>query len=88
MNKSYLITRLVTFVIILWLASSVIFILPHLAPGRNPVRERIVQQASLGSGRVEGIEKMVAAFERDYGLDKPVWQQYFTYMGKLVRLDL
>ena len=88
MNKSYLVARLVTFFIILWLASSVIFILPHLAPGRNPVRERILQQASLGSGRVEGIEKMVAAFERDYGLDKPLWQQYFTYMGKLVRFDL
>ena len=88
MNKSYIFTRLTTFVIIVWLSSSVIFILPHLAPGRNPVRERIIQQSATGSGRADGIEDMVAAFERDYGLDKPLWIQYITYMGKLARFDL
>ena len=31
---------------------------------------------------------MQARMEESFGLDKPLWQQYFIYMGNAVRLDL
>jgi len=32
-------------------------------------------------------DAQVAAFKAKYGLDKPVWQQYLTWLGNAVRLD-
>jgi peptide/nickel transport system permease protein len=79
--------RLFVFFIVIWAAATLIFILPHLAPGRNPVRERLIQQAAGGGGRALGIDATVAAFERDFGLDKPLWRQYFVFLGNTARLD-
>jgi len=30
---------------------------------------------------------MVEEYQRKFGLDKPLWKQYFTYLGDIVRLD-
>lgn len=87
MTTRQLAARLVVFFIVIWAAASLIFILPHLAPGRNPVRERLGQQAAGGGGRALGIEEVVAAFERDFGLDKPLWRQYLVFLGNTAQLD-
>jgi peptide/nickel transport system permease protein len=79
--------RLLVFFLVIWASASLIFILPHLAPGRNPVRERLIQQAAGGGGRALGIEATIAAFERDFGLDKPLWRQYLVFMGNTAQLD-
>ena len=41
-------------------------------------------QALLGE---RSTPEAVAAIERQYGLDKPVYEQYFSYVGELVRLE-
>ncbi|MCH7983004.1 MAG: ABC transporter permease [Chloroflexi bacterium] len=87
MTIRQLAARLVVFLIVIWAAASLIFILPHLAPGRNPVRERLGQQAAGGGGRALGIEEVVAAFEREFGLDKPLWRQYVVFLGNTAQLD-
>lgn len=86
MTVRYLAKRLALLVLTIWTATTVNFFIPKLSP-RNPILERL-QQAAVGGGRQQsGLKEMVAAYEKDFGLDKPLWQQYLTYMGNAARLD-
>jgi peptide/nickel transport system permease protein len=78
--------RIGVFVVIVWLAASINFILPRLT-GQDPIRTKLLQQAQLGGYVHQGIEEMVRVYEGRFGLDKPLWQQYVTYLGDMLRLD-
>ena len=70
----------------MWTAATINFFIPKLSP-RDPILEKL-QQAAMGGGRQQsGLKEMVAAYEKAFGLDKPLWQQYVTYMGNMARLD-
>ncbi len=88
MRWTYLINRLVFLVLVIWSASTVNFFLPRIT-GEDPIRSRMAQQ--MGQG-VEvdkaGMEAMILAYDHEFGLDKPLWQQYLNYLGDLMRLDL
>jgi peptide/nickel transport system permease protein len=86
MNAGYVVRRIFQFLIVLWAAATINFILPRLAPG-NPVRERLVSQASQGGPLQEGIEEMVASYNKQFGLDKPLYVQYGLYLEHVARLD-
>src|SRR5258708_15941962 len=86
MRLDYLLRRLVLFVIVVWVAATVNFVLPRLSGG-NAIRQQLTQQAAQG-GYVQGnIDAMVAEFDKDFGLDKPLWEQYLTYMWDISHLD-
>lgn len=74
------------FVVIIWLAASLNFFLPKLS-GQDPVRTKLLQQAALGGYVQQGIDEMVKVYEVRFGLDRPLWQQYFSYISDVVRLD-
>ena len=45
-------------------------------------------EASLTGGAVQsGIKEMAAEYNAKFGLDRPLWQQYLTYLGDMSRLD-
>jgi len=86
MTPRYLVKRLLLLVLTLWTATTINFFVPKLSP-RNPILERL-QQAAIGGGRQQsGLKEMVAQYEKDFGLDKPLWEQYLRYMGNAARLD-
>ena len=74
------------FVVIIWLAASLNFFLPKLS-GQDPVRTKLLQQAQLGGYVQQGIDEMVKIYEVRFGLDRPLWQQYLSYIGDVVRGD-
>lgn len=86
MRPEYILKRFGVFLLILWLAGSVNFVVPRLN-SQNPIREKLMQQALLGGYIQAGIEQMSAQYEAKFGLDKPLWQQYLTYLSDLSRLD-
>lgn len=86
MRRSYLIGRLVQFFVVLWGAATLNFIIPRLAPG-DPVRERMYEMASQGGYLQQGIEEMVKAYDQQFGLDKPLYVQYVTYLWNMLHLD-
>lgn len=86
MRRHYLIHRLIQFAIVLWGAATLNFLIPRLAPG-DPVRERMYEMASQGGYLQQGIEQMVKAYDQQFGLDKPLWQQYLTYLWNMLHLD-
>ena len=87
MSLTYIASRIIIFIVVVWLAITLIFFLPRLAGDRNPVRERLILAAASGRSAA-GIESQVAAFERDFGLDQPLFTQYVRYMSGLLRGDL
>jgi len=78
MPIGYLVRRIGQFFLVLWGAATLNFFMPRLAPG-NPVRERLISQATQGGPLQEGIEEMVRAYNIEFGLDKPLWVQYVRY---------
>lgn len=86
MRLAYVARRLVQFVLVLWGAATLNFLLPRLSPG-NPVRERLTNAMAQGGLQQAGIEEMVRAYNQQFGLDKPLWVQYLTYLWNAIRLD-
>jgi peptide/nickel transport system permease protein len=86
MSIRYLVKRVLLLVLVVWTAATVNFFVPKLSP-RNPIVERL-QQASVGGGRQQtGIKEMLAVYEKEFGLDKPLWEQYINFLGGAIRLD-
>src|SRR5215212_5639544 len=88
MSVRYVIGRLLFFLIVVWAGTTLIFFLPRLAPGRDPVRERLGMMVANGGMNADTIEIMAKAYEQKFGLDKPLWQQYLNYMSGMARFDL
>ena len=87
MRLQYIARRLTLLLLVVWVAATLNFFLPRLG-GRDPIRQKLVQQAAAGGYIHTGIEEMVQEYNRKFGLDKPLWQQYLTYLSDVFRLDL
>lgn len=86
MTINYLLKRLGFFVLVIWVAATLIFFLPRLS-GRNPILERMGQTAAASGFISEGLAEMVEVWEAKFGLDQPLWKQYQNYLGDMLRLD-
>ena len=86
MNLHYVLRRSGVFLLIVWAGATLNFIIPRLAPV-NPIRERLMQAVSLGGAGQADLQKVVASYEARFGLDQPLWKQYFRYLGDLVQFD-
>jgi peptide/nickel transport system permease protein len=86
MPIDYVVRRVGFFFLILWMAATLNFFIPRLS-SQNPVRERMIEQAVLGGYVHAGMDQMVEEYERRFGLDQPLYIQYFRYMGDLLRGD-
>jgi peptide/nickel transport system permease protein len=84
---SYVIKRIGFLVAVLFTAATINFLIPKLAP-RDPVQELINQKIAGGSLTSEGAAEFRDSLRALYGLDKPLWQQYLTYIGNTMRFDL
>ncbi len=75
----YFIRRIFFYVIALWTAVTLNFIIPRLAPG-DPVQTLVGRS----QGRID--PRAIAALELQFGINTkiPEWQQYFSYLGDLL----
>ncbi len=74
----FALNRILWMVPVLWLVATVTFVLMHAAPG-SPWDAK-------SSGR-QLDPALEASFNRQYGLNKPVAEQYVLYLGNALRLD-
>lgn len=87
MSFKLFIRRLLFLMLVIWAASTITFFIPRLS-SRNPVRERFAELARTGGFSPESLEQIVAAYSAKFGIDKPLYQQYFDYVGSIARGDL
>lgn len=86
MTLSYFVRRVFFLFMVVWTAATINFILPRLA-GRDPIKEQMLIQIASQGRKQEDAEQMIRAYTRLFGLDKPLWQQYLTYISNVLRLD-
>ena len=86
MRRTYIIQRVALFFVVIWAAATLNFFLPRIS-GQDPVREKLMQQAAASGYVQSGINDMVEEYQREFGLDQPLWRQYFNYLGDVARLD-
>jgi peptide/nickel transport system permease protein len=72
--------------LVVWLASTVIFFVPRLAP-RNPIEDKLLAQTTEGGSAMD-MQVLVEAYNAKFGLDQPLWRQYLSFMADTARLDL
>lgn len=75
---TYCVKRVLLLIPILFGITLFVFLIIHLIPG-NPAYVILGSDAS---------PAQVAQLDRQLGLDVPLWQQFFTYLGQLVHGDL
>ncbi|MBD2023260.1 ABC transporter permease [Leptolyngbya sp. FACHB-711] len=76
----YLIKRLLGGLFTIWVTTIAVTLLIHLVPG-DPVQIMYAQSQSTTPEQLEQIR-------RNLGLDRPIYEQYFMYMSRVLRGDL
>ncbi|NYS49279.1 ABC transporter permease [Streptococcus danieliae] len=70
----YLLKRIAILMITLWVVITLSFFLMQVMPGTPFNNPKLT-------------DEMIALMDQQYGLDKPVWQQYIQYLGKVLQGD-
>jgi peptide/nickel transport system permease protein len=88
MNKfgRYLLNKILWFFVAFTLALLFNFLLIRLIPG-NPVDTMVARMAQ-GGATGEAQQKIYQAYISEFGLDKPLWEQFLVYVGNLAHGDL
>jgi len=84
--RKYFTKKAVWFLITLVAAVMLNFILPRLMPA-DPVAAITARVARGSVNDPEAIRRIYENYQQQFGLDKPVLQQFFIYIGNLLRGD-
>lgn len=87
MSLQLVVRRILFLILVVWSASTITFFIPRLS-SKNPVRERFAELARQGGFSPEDLETIVASYNKQFGLDNPLGQQYVDYLLAIARLDL
>ena len=85
-TKGYLLRRFSMFLLTVWLGTTLIFIIPRLAPG-DPVAAMVGRMSAQGA-RIENSAEMIASWRARFGLDAPWHVQYLRYLRNVVTFNL
>lgn len=86
LTPQYVLRRVGMWLLTIWLGSTIIFIIPRMAPG-DPIAA-MVSRLSFQSGYVENSTAMIEAWRARFGLDGPWYVQYFSFMRNVLTFDL
>ena len=76
----FVLRRLAVSILLVWSVTAVTFVVGFLSPS-DPVNSHLGQVAASDP-------QVVEAFRREWGLDRPLHEQYVSYLGNLIHGDL
>jgi peptide/nickel transport system permease protein len=85
LTKEYVIKRFAMFLLTVWLGTTLIFIIPRLIPG-DPVQAMIGRMVTSGRN-VENAAELIATYRLRFGLDQPLYIQYFKFLYNTVTFN-
>jgi peptide/nickel transport system permease protein len=85
LTRGYLLRRLGIFFLTIWIASTLIWLIPRMAPG-DPVTA-MVSRMMRSAGYVENSDKIIEGWKERFGLNDPLPVQYIRYLGNILSLD-
>jgi len=83
--RKYFTKKIVWFLVTLVAAVILNFFLPRMMPN-DPVAE-IVGRVVSGINDPVAVRQIYESYQEQFGLDKPLYQQFFTYIGNIFRGD-
>lgn len=83
----YLSKRLLMLFLVVVTAATLNFFIPRLSD-KNPVLEKITEMSESSAPGSVNMQELLVIFNERFGLDKPLLQQYFDYLGDMLTLDL
>jgi peptide/nickel transport system permease protein len=83
---NYLGKRVFQFLLIIFIANSLTFLLPRMIPG-DPILEAMQMKAAAAGRQNVDIQAWVATYNERFGLNEPLWKQYLYYWKDLIRFD-
>jgi len=86
LTPGYVLRRVGMWLLTIWLGATIIFIIPRLAPG-DPV-SAMVSRLTFQSGYVANSAEMIEAWRARFGLDGPLYVQYFSFLRSALTFDL
>ena len=86
MRFRWILKRFGLFLLVIWGAATINFIIPRLSP-TDPIRARLSAMAVQSGFVSAGVEEMVKAYQQKFGLDQPLWIQYFRYLKDMFTFD-
>jgi len=82
----YIGQRILQYLLIIFIANSLTFLLPRIIPG-DPIREALQVKAAAAGRQNVDIQAWVATYNEKFGFNQPIWTQYFNYWRDILRLD-
>jgi len=81
---SHVCKKAVFYLVTYFIALSLIFVIIRLMPG-NPIEQLVARLVAGRRGRpVFGVDRLYLLFIEEFGLDKPMHEQYFIYMQNML----
>lgn len=81
----YLVNRLITFGLTVWIAATLIWIIPRLSPV-DPA-EIMLGRMAAGAGTVANADEILATLRARFGLEDPLLVQYIKYIRNVIVFD-
>jgi peptide/nickel transport system permease protein len=82
----YIGNRFLQFLLIIFIAMSLTFLLPRVIPG-DPIREALTVKAAAAGRQNVDIQAWVKTYNDRFGLDQPLWKQYLNFWWDMIHLD-
>lgn len=82
--RNYLFRRILQFLAIIFVANSLVFIVPRLVPG-DPIVEYLNNQQLLNPN--PEFETWVAEYKEKFGVNEPLWKQYLNFWSGVFQGD-
>jgi peptide/nickel transport system permease protein len=86
MALRHILRRLLMVIAVIWAAGTLNFFIPRIAP-KNPIAEKLTQLAGTSGVDPTKIQEMSEAFSEKFGLNRPLWEQYLSYLRDVFTLD-
>jgi peptide/nickel transport system permease protein len=87
MPIDYVAKRTLQLLLIVFIAVTFNFLIPRLIPG-DPVESALQTKIAVSGSVSVDVQAVAAAYRAKFGLDKPLWVQYFNYWGGIFSRDL
>lgn len=86
MRPDFVVKRLMLFVAVAFVAATINFFLPRIG-GQDPIRQRLTLLQSQSGGGLDDVQGLIDTYNKKFGLDRPLYRQYLSYLGDTARLD-
>ncbi|MGR3501245.1 ABC transporter permease [Pseudaestuariivita sp.] len=83
--RDYLVNRFITLFLTIFIAATLIWIIPRLSPV-DPAEIALGRMAA-GAGSVDNSDQVLAQLRAQLGIDQPLIVQYFKYMWGVLKFD-